>query len=71
MTTKYGLWLDMRTTGDYSLRGSGREINGAGQSIQVQIGKDAETAGALDAYVYYIQDAILGFEDGRLVKVSY
>ena len=56
-TTKYALCLDMRTTDDDSLHGSGRKIEGASQSIQIQIEKKAETAGNLDAYVYYIHDA--------------
>ena len=42
-TTKYALCLDMRTTDDDSLHGSGRKIEGASQSIQIQIEKKAET----------------------------
>ena len=70
-TTKYALCLDMRTTDDDSLHGSGRKIEGASQSIQIQIEKKAETAGNLDAYVYYIQDAQLNFEQSRLVSTIY
>ena len=71
LTSKYGLWLDMRTTDDDSLHGSGRKIEGASQSIQVEIESKAETAGALDAYVYYIADAQLNFDDARLVGAVY
>ena len=70
-TTKYALCLDMRTTDDDSLHGSGRKIEGASQSIQIQIEKKAETAGNLDAYVYYIHDAQLNFEKSRLVSTIY
>ena len=71
-TTKYALCLDMRTTDDDSLHGSGRKIEGASQSIQIQIEKKAETAGNLDAYVYYIHDAQLNFErSSRLVSTIY
>ena len=70
-TTKYALCLDMRTTDDDSLYGSGRKIEGASQSIQIQIEKKAETAGNLDAYVYYIHDAQLNFERSRLVSTIY
>ena len=70
-TTKYALCLDMRTTDDDSLHGSGRKIEGASQSIQIQIEKKAETAGNLDAYVYYIHDAQLNFERSRLVNTIY
>ena len=71
LTTKYGLWLDMRTTDDDSLHGTGRRIDGSGQSIQIQIDKTAEAAGNLDAYVYYIHDAQLNFEKNRLVDIRY
>ena len=70
LTTKYGLWLDMRTTDDDSLHGSGRKIEGASQSIQIEIEKEAETAGSLNAYVYYIQDARLDIAGGRLQNVA-
>lgn len=71
LTTKYGLWLDMRTTDDDSLHGSGRKLEGASQSVQIEIERDAETAGDLKAYVFYIQDAALKIQDGRLQKTAY
>ncbi|GAG96119.1 unnamed protein product, partial [marine sediment metagenome] len=54
LTDKFALWIDLRTTDDDSLHGSGRKLEGASQSINIQIEKDAETAGALDAYIFYI-----------------
>ena len=71
LTTKYGLWIDMRTTDDDSLHGSGRKISGSTNSIQILIEKTAESAGNLDAYVYYIHDAQLNFEKSRLVSTIY
>ena len=71
LTTKYGLWLDMRSTDDDTLHGSGRKIEGASQSIQIEIEKKAETAGNLDVYVFYVSDAQLNFEDSRLVQAVY
>jgi hypothetical protein len=68
VTTKYGLFLDMRSTVDNTLHGSGKKIEGP---IRIEIEKKAETAGNLDAYVYYIQDAQLNFEAGRLINVIY
>ena len=61
----------MRTTDDDSLHGSGRKIERASQSIQIEIEKVAETAGTLNAYVYYIQDARLDIDTGRLQNVAY
>ncbi len=40
LTTKYGLWLDMRTTDDGTIHGCGRRIEGASQSIQIEIEKE-------------------------------
>ena len=62
LPTKYGLWLDMRSTDDDTLHGSGRKIEGASQSIQIEIEKTAEASGDLNAYVYYIQDAKLNLK---------
>ena len=70
LTSKYGLWLDMRTTDDDALHGSGRKIEGA-KSIHIEIEKEGETAGNLEAHVYYVQDAQLNFEDGRLISTVY
>ena len=71
LTTKYGMWLDMRTTDDDTLHGSGRKLEGASQSIVIQIEKEAETAGALDAYIFYICDGQLNFQQSRLVNAVY
>jgi hypothetical protein len=71
LTTKYALWLDMRSTDDNSLHGTGRKIEGASQSIQIEIEKTAETAGALDAHIFYISDAKIIFDEGRLKNVVF
>jgi hypothetical protein len=68
LTSKYALFLDTRTTDDDTLHGSGRRIEGP---IHIEIEKKAETAGDLSAYVYYIQDAQLNFENGRLTNAVY
>ena len=43
LTTKYGLWLDMRTTDDDTLHGSGRKIEG-GQNIHIEINKKSRSS---------------------------
>ena len=70
LTTKYALWLDMRSTDDNSLHGTGRKVDST-QSIQIEIEKTAEAAGVLDAHIFYISDAKIIFEEGRLLKVVF
>jgi len=71
LTSKYSLWLDMRSTDDNSLHGTGRKVENASQSIQIEIEKTAETAGALDAHIFYISDAKIIFDKGRFKKVVF
>ena len=61
----------MRSTDDNSLHGTGRKIESASQSIQIEIEKTAEGAGALDAHIFYISDAKIIFDEGRLDKVMF
>lgn len=71
LTTKYGLWLDMRSNDDDSLHGSGRRIENASEGVTLQITKKAETAGTLNMYLYVIMDAQLNIENGRFVSALY
>ena len=48
LTTKYALWLDLRTSVDDRLHGSGRRIENASEGVTIQITKTAEAAGALN-----------------------
>ncbi|XP_067651048.1 uncharacterized protein [Haliotis asinina] len=48
LTTKYALWLDMRSTDDDKLHGSGRRIDNGSEGITIQITKKAQTAGPTD-----------------------
>ena len=68
LTSKYALWLDMRTTDDDSLHGSGRQVENASEGITLQLTKTAEAAGALNVYLYIIMDAQLNLESGRFVS---
>ena len=51
LTTKYALWLDLRTSVDDRLHGSGRRIENASEGVTIQITKTAEAAGALNIYL--------------------
>ena len=54
LTTKYGLWIDTRSSTDNKLHGSGRAVN---SGIKLQIDKVSETAGNLTCYIFALQDA--------------
>ena len=71
LTNKYALWLDFRTIDENALHGTGRRIENASEGISLQIEKEAETAGALNAYIYLIMDAQLNIEDGKFRNVIY
>ena len=57
LINKYALWLDFRMIDENELHGMGRRIENASEGITLQIEKKAETAGALNAYIYLIMDA--------------
>lgn len=71
LTTKYALWLDLRTTDDDALHGSGRRILNGDHGISMQITKMAEAAGPLNMYIYIIMDAQLNFGNGGFVSAIY
>ena len=68
LTSKHCLWLDLRTTDDDQLHGSGRRIKNASEGVTIQIAKAAEAAGALNIY---LMDAQLNIENGRFVSALY
>ena len=70
LVNKYALWLDFRTTDETFLNGMGR-IENASEGITLQIEKKAETAGALNAYIYLIMDAQLNIQNGAYVSAVY
>ena len=71
LTSKYSLWLDLKTSDDDSLHGSGRRIENASEGITIKITKKAEATGALNIYLFVVMDAQLNIEDGRFVSVAH
>ena len=71
LTTKFSLWLDMRSSDDDRLHGTGRRIENASEGVTLQITKKPEAAGVLDVYVFLIIDAQLNLEDGRITSILY
>ena len=71
LTNNYALWLDLRSTDDNSLHGSGRRIENASEGITIQITKEQGADEPINVYLFVIQDAQINFEDGRFKEVSY
>ena len=71
LTNNYALWLDLRSTDDNSLHGSGRRIENASEGITIQITKEAGADEPINVYLFVIQDAQINFEDGRFKEVNY
>ena len=71
LVNKYALWLDFRTIDENELHGMGRRIENASEGITLQTEKKAETAGALNAYIYLIMDAKLNIQNGAYVSAVY
>ena len=57
--------------GENELHGTGRRIENASEEITLQIEKKAESAGALNAYIYLIMDAQLNIQSGIYVSAIY
>lgn len=71
LSEEFALWLDLRSTHDDSLHGSGRRIENASEGITIQIAKEAEADGPLNIYLYVIMDAQLNIENGRFVTAIF
>ena len=71
LVNKYALWLDFRMMDENELHGTGRRIENASAGITLQIKKKAESAGALNAYIYLIMDAQLKIQSGAYISAIY
>ena len=71
LVNKYALWLDFRMIYENFLHGTGRHIENASEGITLQIEKKAESAAALNAYIYLIIDAQLSIQNGAYVSAMY
>ena len=70
LTSKYSLWLDLRTSDDDRIHGSGRRIENANEGIMIKITKKAEAAGALN--IYFLSSWMcISNEDGRFFSAAY
>ena len=71
LVNKYALWLDFRMIDENELHGTGRGIENASERITLPTEKKAESAGALNIYIYLIMDAQLNIQSGAYVSAIY
>ena len=71
LTKRFALWLDLRSTDDNALRGSGRRIENASEEITIQIEKEIGPDENLNIYLFIVQDAQINFEDGRCSEIKH
>ena len=71
LTDRYALRFNFRMIDENELHGTGRRIENASEGITLQIEKEAETAGVLNAYIYLIMDAQLNIQSGTYVSAIY
>ena len=67
LTTKYCLWLDLRTTDDDRLYGNDH----LSEEMTIQIQEEDEAAGYLNVHIYIVIDAELVFQEGLFVQAAY
>ena len=71
LTKSFALWLDLRSTDDNTLHGSGRRIEHVSEGITIQIKKEQGADENLNIYLFIIEDAQINFEDGRFSEIKY
>ena len=57
LTTKFGLWIDVRSSNDNRLHGSGRTVERSGILLQIERAAYASD-GDLVCYVFSLEDAV-------------
>ena len=57
LTTKFGLWIDVRSSNDNRLHGSGRTVERSGILLQIERAADASN-GDLVCYFFSLEDAV-------------
>ena len=57
LMTKCGLWIDMRSSTDNTLHGSGRAVEKSGVLLQIEKAPEGSN-GDLTCYVFSLKDAV-------------
>ena len=63
LTTKFGLWIDIRSSNDNRIHGSGRTVERSGILLQIERAADSSD-GDLVCYVFSLEDAVAHLNTG-------
>ena len=66
----YAFWLDLRTTEDNNLHGSGKALQNTKDGIQLEITKDG-TKGPYKMYMFLVSDAQVNVTNCQIVSLQY
>ena len=66
----YALWLDLRTTEDNKLHGSGKALQNTKDGIQLEITKD-DDKGPYQMHIFVVSDAQFNIQNYQLASVQY
>jgi len=66
---KYGLFLDLRSTQDNALHGSGTEMSNIKHGLQLELTRSSATA--YDMHVYIVADALVALDNGKISGIVY
>ena len=66
----YGLWLDLRTTEDNTLHGSGKPLQNTKDGIQLSMTKDG-TKGPYKMYIFIVSDAQINILNSQLASLQH
>ena len=71
LTTKFGIWIDVRSSNDSQLHGSGRTVERSGMLLQIERAADASD-GDLVCYVFSLEDAVahLNTSSGEILTIE-
>ena len=66
----YGLWVDLRTTEDNTLHGSGKALQNTKDGIQLALTKDG-TKGPYKMHIYIVSDAQINIQNCQLASLMH
>ena len=71
LTTKFGVWIDARSSNDNQLHGSGKTVERSGILLQIERAADASD-GDLVCYVFSLEDAVahLNTSSGEILTIE-